>query len=67
MSKSGRYTRDPALLLRLLKKTEGILVVHDFIHNQFEVGCRFAYKDFINQVGPYTGLENTWAWWVKNA
>jgi len=44
----------------------GILVCHDFIHNLYEVGCRRAYKDFVNQVGPYTGLENTWAWWVKN-
>ena len=43
----------------------GILVVHDYIHNHFEIGCRFAYKDFVDQVGLYTGLKDTWAWWVK--
>ena len=43
----------------------GILVCHDFIRDTYEVGCRFAYKDFIDSVGPYTGLKNTWAWWIK--
>lgn len=43
----------------------GIMVCHDYLPGH-KINCSRAIDEFMNTTGlKYSGLKNTWAWWIK--